>query len=161
MKLDTTQQDIAELNRKICSQFRADVEKRNGSVTCISNPETIPCKVDKGLLCRILQNLVTNALKHTRHEQSPEILLSLRQTGKNVVLTVNDNGPGIAADQQEKIFTKFYQVYSGSKRQVKGLGLGLAFCKMAAETMCGSIRVESEEGKGASFIVELPNVVDV
>lgn len=156
MPMQTTQLNIAELGRKICSQFFDDVEKRNGNITCTSNLEKIFCEADKGLVSRILQNLITNAIKHTRHEQSPEIVLSVEQIAGDVVLTVGDNGPGIAADQQEKIFTKFYQIYSGSERKVKGLGLGLAFCKMAAETMSGSIRVESEEGKGARFVVALP-----
>ena len=156
MPMQTTQLNIAALGRKICSQFLDDVEKRNGSITCTSSLDMISCETDKGLVSRILQNLIANAIKHSQHEQSPEIILSVQQKEANVALTVSDNGPGIAPEQQEKIFTKFYQIYSGSERKVKGLGLGLAFCKMAVEAMGGSIGVESEEGKGARFIVELP-----
>ena len=81
--------------------------------------------------------------------------VSVKSHGSNVVFCVADNGPGIPEEYRDKIFGKFFQIETDTKGKKYGVGLGLAFCKMAVETQGGSIWVESEEGKGTSFKVTL------
>ena len=75
---------------------------------------------------------------------------------RRIRLSVVDTGPGIAPENQEKIFEKFWQIDSSVTREHSGSGLGLAISKELTQLFGGSIRVESEPGKGAVFIVVLP-----
>jgi signal transduction histidine kinase/CheY-like chemotaxis protein len=107
---------------------------------------------------QILLNLTSNAIKFT---EQGHILLKvslLRQTHgtDHLVFSVQDTGIGISAEQKQKLFRRFSQAESSTTRKYGGTGLGLTICKMLAELMDGHIEVESEPGKGSSFIVHLP-----
>jgi len=101
----------------------------------------------------VLINLLENAVKYSRSEGM--ISVSLKQEPGELKVRVSDNGPGIAKDDQKRIFEKFARVHRGKGRP-KGLGLGLAFCRLAIEAHGGRIWVESELGKGSSFSFTLP-----
>ncbi len=83
-----------------------------------------------------------------------------RLTGKSVLLGVEDDGPGILAECEDKIFEKFFQVTDGPAKPIYGVGLGLAFCRMATEAQGGKISVESEKGKGTKFEVAVEAASD-
>lgn len=106
---------------------------------------------DPEILRRVLGNLVSNALHHT--PEGGGVKVSAAARGSDVVFAVSDNGQGIPAADRERIFEKFTQ---GSRPSAKGSGLGLAFCRMAAEMHGGKIWVESEEGRGSTFFFTLP-----
>ncbi|WP_222837316.1 ATP-binding protein [Dyadobacter fermentans] len=104
---------------------------------------------------KIVINLLGNALKFTPEKGA--ISVGLRQaSGDCIVLEVWDNGPGIATDQQERIFERFYQVDGSAIRSQGGTGIGLALVKEMVGVMGGHIQVDSEPGKYARFCVELP-----
>ncbi len=104
---------------------------------------------------KIIFNLVGNALKFTPEKGA--ISVGLRHTsGENIELEVWDNGPGIAVDQQQKIFERFYQADGSAIRSQGGTGIGLSLVKEMAELMGGHIRVDSEPGKYSRFLVGLP-----
>lgn len=111
-------------------------------------------KCDEIIIERLIINLLTNAIKHS--PANDKITLSLKSSDVNYIISVKDNGIGIAAEHHKNIFDKFFIVKSSSSRSGSSTGLGLTFCKLAAETHNGSIRVISEINKGAEFIVELP-----
>jgi signal transduction histidine kinase len=102
---------------------------------------------------RVLENLVTNALKFTPSGGLVEV--SLSSSDGNIRVSVRDSGPGIPPEYHETIFEKFGQV-QGEGQQL-GTGLGLAFCKLAVTAHGGEIGVESEVGKGSTFCFTLPN----
>jgi signal transduction histidine kinase len=77
-----------------------------------------------------------------------------------VRLAVRDTGPGIAEDQQATIFEKFRQLDASKTREHEGTGLGLAITKELTHRLGGSIRLESTEGEGSTFIVEFPTTVE-
>jgi two-component system phosphate regulon sensor histidine kinase PhoR len=101
----------------------------------------------------ILNNLVDNALKYT--PAGGRVVLRATATTTSVCLEVEDNGIGIAPEDQERIFERFYRVDRARSREMGGTGLGLAIVKHLAHAFGGSVRVQSQLGKGSIFRVEL------
>jgi signal transduction histidine kinase len=108
---------------------------------------------DARRLSQVLLNLVGNAVKFT---DQGEVAIGARAENGNFELTVRDTGPGIAPEDQGKIFEEFQQVDASNTRKKGGTGLGLAISKRMVEMHGGAISVESEPGHGATFRVSLP-----
>ena len=106
----------------------------------------------EGFMMHVWTNLIDNAINFDSYGGS--IRLRLKKAGERVCFTITDTGPGIAPGEQQKIFTKFYQV--DNSHQKEGNGLGLALVKRIVTSSGGTISVESAPGAGATFIVELP-----
>jgi PAS domain S-box-containing protein len=106
-------------------------------------------------LRQVMDNVVGNAIKYSF--PNGEINVSIRSEGDQLILKVTDAGPGIPADEQPRIFDKFYRA-SNINNDIEGSGLGLAIVKTIVESHQGRIWVESVEGKGSSFFVVLPIV---
>lgn len=109
---------------------------------------------DAEMIRRVLINLIENALKYSVEGQ--KITVGAKRNGDFVELSVQDQGRGIPKNEQERIFEKFARVQVGATGNTKGLGLGLAYCKLAVEGHGGKIWVESELGKGSRFAFTLP-----
>jgi two-component system, NtrC family, sensor histidine kinase KinB len=116
-------------------------------------PDKLPLVwVDLDMTRRVFINLMENASKFTPSEGTIE--LGGMREGEWVQLWVQDNGPGIPFDEQERIFDIYAQLRS--QKNIGGLGIGLAFCRLAVLGHGGKIWVESEVGKGSKFILTLP-----
>jgi PAS domain S-box-containing protein len=111
---------------------------------------------DKHKLRQVLVNLLSNAIKFT---PSGSVRLVARSGDGRLELLVVDTGMGIAQEDKEIIFDEFRQIDGTSTREVGGTGLGLAITKKLVELLGGTIKVESEVGKGSTFIVEVPVTV--
>ncbi|NCB91178.1 MAG: HAMP domain-containing protein [Clostridia bacterium] len=111
---------------------------------------------NQALLSRLLTNLISNAYRYGRPNGYIKVTLSSREP--NAVLTVSDNGIGIAKDQLEKIFHRFYQIESS--RSGKGTGLGLAMVQEIARFHNGTVHVESQPGEGSTFTIILGPTID-
>lgn len=103
----------------------------------------------------ILANLISNAVKFTPPQGRIVLKCELMANGY-VRLSVQDTGPGIPSEQQEKVFERFHQVEGANKEASKGTGLGLSVAKELTELHGGKIWVESAPGQGAAFFVEIP-----
>ncbi len=108
---------------------------------------------DRDLLIQVFNNLINNALKFTQ-EGGITVFISL-QDEKDVLICIRDTGIGIAPQDRERLFEKFYQV-GGGGRHVGGTGLGLAICKEIVQRHGGRIWAESDAGKGSSFNFTIP-----
>ena len=117
-----------------------------------SEVESLPAAIDRDLISRVLQNLIGNALKFAPSDG--QVIVRLARRDGRILVSVVDNGPGIAPEYHQRIFEKFGQVKDATKRV--GTGLGLTFCRLAVEAHCGKIGVTSEIGKGSTFWFELP-----
>ena len=118
-------------------------------------PEKLPSVwVDVDMIRRVLINLIENASKFTQPDGKIE--LGAKRDGEWLQMWVQDNGPGIPFADQERIFNKFTRLKE--EGSPTGLGVGLAFCRLAVEGHGGRIRVESQTGQGAKFIITLPIV---
>jgi len=109
---------------------------------------------DEAALRRAIDILLDNAFKYT---PSPgTVHLSLEQKIDKVVITVRDTGVGIAAEEQSKVFERFYRVDKARSRDMGGAGLGLSIAQWIVQQHGGTINLESSLGKGSIFRVELP-----
>ncbi len=115
----------------------------------------LPVPIDRGVVFRVIQNLVANALKFAPANNG-RVVVDLDRAEGGLRCRVTDNGPGIPAEHHDYIFEKFGQVGDGAARKGFSTGLGLPFCKLAVEAHGGRIGVESEAGKGATFWFVLP-----
>lgn len=103
---------------------------------------------------QVCSNLVDNAIKYG----GKPLLIDIKTSFENQMFTlyVKDNGIGIAKKVGKKIFERFFRVPYGNKHEVKGFGIGLFYVKQIVEAHKGRVWVESKEGFGSTFIIELP-----
>jgi signal transduction histidine kinase len=152
LKPDCKQSDLVAKAREAVSVLSGLHGMR--SITVESFQEPLMLAFDPGLISRVLQNLLANAIKFT--PKNGTIRIQIVRVGKGCRVSITDNGPGIAAEFHQRIFEKFGQVETGLSRV--GTGLGLTFCKLVVEAHGGEIGVESTVGKGSTFWFELPGV---
>ncbi len=118
-------------------------------------PDRLPnVLVDQDMIRRVVTNLLENASKYS--PQGSKIEVGARQEGDQIQVWVKDNGSGIPASEHERIFDKFTRLKT--ENAPKGLGLGLAYCRLAIQAHGGNIWVDSEVGAGSRFTFSLPSV---
>lgn len=149
-KYPLTETELAELTRSVCEDFQL-IADRGITVTC-QCPETLTARVNRELFLLLLNNLMTNAIRYGKENGTAAVTLT--REGSEVVLTVTDDGVGISEEELPKIWERFYR--SDRSRSTRGLGLGLPLVKQIAAYHGGSVRVESREHQGSTFIVRLP-----
>jgi signal transduction histidine kinase/CheY-like chemotaxis protein len=115
-------------------------------------PDLPTLEIDRTRIRQVVLNMLNNAQRFT---EAGAVRLEARRTEREVVISISDTGPGIPADQLEKIFDEFYQVDRSLRRSHKGAGLGLAISKRFVEAHEGRIWAESREGHGATFFFTL------
>lgn len=109
---------------------------------------------DKLHLSNAINNLTDNAIKYSGKKVN--IVLTLHRKNDHFLLSIKDDGAGIPRHYQQLIFDKFFRVPAGDLHNVKGFGLGLSYVKQVIEKHNGTIEVESEPGKGTTFIIDIP-----
>jgi protein-histidine pros-kinase len=127
------------------------------ALTSESDPSLPRIDADARRLDQVLNNLLSNSLKFTPAGGTIRIR-AVPEDGTGIRVEVTDTGAGISRDEIDGLFQKYRQTESGKKSQHKGTGLGLVICKMIVEAHGGTIRVESEAGKGTTFSFTLPLV---
>jgi signal transduction histidine kinase len=117
----------------------------------------LPAYIDPNGLHIILQNLVSNAVKYSFKGKT--VTIELQQQSQNALICVRDQGCGIPADQQRKIFTKLFRASNAAKIATDGTGLGLYVTKALIERAGGKIWFESQEGSGSTFYAIIPSKI--
>lgn len=144
--------DIAALLHESAGLYAMTLHKHS---LVMQIPEHLPTlKVDARRMLRVFSNLISNAIKYS--PKGGTITIGARSTPRSIFVWVQDEGFGIPPQSQSKIFNRFYRVNDGDRRIAGGLGLGLALVKEIVEAHRGKVWVESKEGKGSTFFVELP-----
>jgi NtrC-family two-component system sensor histidine kinase KinB len=149
-KLTLAPCDVTELLHETRERF-AESAREQDVMVLLEMQEPLPrLQADKAHLERVLDNLLDNALRHT--PRSGLIRLQARRHGERLIISVEDNGEGIAYEQQARIFEPFVQV----GRKKGGAGLGLALCKEIVQLHGGRMGVYSRPGQGTQFYMALP-----
>lgn len=154
-KLNITDIHINELLTDIVDSLELRITSENGALIRRLNAQTDLIRGDKAHLTNVFYNILENAIKY-RKESTLKIVLSTESSGKGVTIDIEDNGIGISAENQKMIFEKFYRVPTGNIHNVKGFGLGLSYVKIIVDAHRGSIKLDSELGKGSRFEIFLP-----
>ncbi|MBU1867569.1 MAG: PAS domain S-box protein [Candidatus Margulisbacteria bacterium] len=128
--------------------------QQQGKVVILNKLIDINITADLNLLTRVLENLLSNALKHT--PDGGTIELRIREEKDHLVFEVADNGEGIPRECLARVFDKFFKVEDQKMKTKIDTGLGLTFCKLAVEAHGGKIGVESTVGQGSRFYFTLP-----
>ncbi len=146
---------LHELVNKAESKITLQIDKREGQVKSVLNAKNDLVQGDHVHLMSVVLNLLENAIKYS--PEKPHIVIRTEQSRENIVLSVQDHGMGMSKEAVKQIFQKFYRVSTGNVHDVKGFGLGLAYVKNVIDQHHGTVRVESELGKGSKFFIILPN----
>jgi signal transduction histidine kinase len=146
--------DVEALVRRVAESFQPAFRGKAVHLA-LQFPTPLPkIKADPLRLEQVLNNLISNALKFS--SANAHVVVGARPVHSKVVIWVMDSGPGIPADQLDRLFREFGGVTNKPTGGEKSVGLGLAITKRLVEAHGGTITVESELGKGTTFTVHLP-----
>ncbi len=148
--------NLAELVHSTLDSYRFQIQQNGFAFEENISGDIPPVIVDREAIARSLLNLVNNALKYSKEQKF--IGVSLYRSNSSVNLEVRDRGIGISANEQEKIFEKFYRCGDPLVHNVKGSGLGLSLVRHIARAHGGDVLVESAPEKGSKFTIALPLV---
>ena len=149
--------NLGELVHSTLDSYRFQIQQNGFGFEENISPDIPPVNVDREAIARSLLNLVNNALKYSKDQK--HIAVKLYRSNGSVKLEVQDRGIGIAANEQEKIFEKFYRCGDPLVHDVKGSGLGLSLVRHIVRAHGGDVLVESVPDKGSKFIIALPLVL--
>ncbi len=149
---ENSEVDIYEVAEEVVKRLEQSAEEKNITV-CLSG-EHISVNGNRTVIDEIICNLCDNAIKYGKENGTAEIKISC--TATKAVITVSDNGIGIPHEHINRIFERFYRVDKSHSRKIKGTGLGLSIVKHGVMYHNGTVRAESNVGKGSVFTVELP-----
>ena len=160
-KLEKKELDISKENNNIheiieeaIEHVNLILEDRNGTITTHFNANRNTALLNDVHFTNVIVNVLDNAIKYSPEE--PVINIFTENINDFVIVRIKDNGTGMSKTAQKRIFEKFYREHTGDLHNVKGHGLGLAYVKRIIEDHNGQIFVESEKGKGSTFIIKVP-----
>jgi PAS domain S-box-containing protein len=145
--------DLSSFTCELASVFRSAVERAGLRFLVACPPLSEMVYVDRGMWEQIVLNLLSNAFKFTLQG---EIEVALRANGDQAELRIRDTGTGIPAHELPRMFERFHRVEGTRGRTQEGAGIGLALVQKLVELHSGTVRVESREGEGSTFIVNVP-----
>lgn len=152
--LQKTETDLLQLIERARESISIQYVGKPHKITLESDFNEAKLRLDPLYVTNVIRNLLENALKYSNGGVS--IVIKVGKEKNEVVLSVEDNGWGIERKYQKKIFTQFFQVPREEVVHQHGYGVGLAYTKYIMEAHGGSISVESEPGKGSTFICRFP-----
>lgn len=141
--------DLAGVAAEAVIMLESSAEER-GVTIAVDGPESLSARGEERAIIQILVNLIVNAIRYS--PENGAIRLSFARTGGTASVTVADQGPGIAAGDEQRIFERFERAHSGQD----GAGLGLAISRRLARSMGGDVTLDSAPGEGARFTLTLP-----
>ena len=153
MRLNRSNFSFAELINDTAERLKLVLVQRNQELK-LQLSDRCEMYADSAKLTQVVYNLMENASKYT--QEGGFIRVRLIRSGRDAILTVTDNGPGIPKEDQTHIFDRFYRVDKARSRETGGTGLGLSIVRQMVLMHGGTVSVESEEGNGSTFTVELP-----
>ena len=152
--IEASEINLSDLINNICETFRNEADRKNIQIELNLNHSVMIFISDEEKLRMIIANLLSNAIKYSLHNE--RIILISEFSGKDLIITVRDNGIGINKSDRDEIFDRFKRVDDQISSLNIGQGLGLSIVKSLVELLGGSIQVKSELNIGTEFIVSVP-----
>ncbi len=155
-ELDITKDsnNIHEIIEDAIDHVNLIIEDRQGTIKCDFKAVRTTVLINDVHFTNVIVNILENAVKYSPN--IPEIEIFTENIKDMVIIKVKDKGLGMSKIAQKRIFEKFYREHTGDIHNVKGHGLGLAYVKRIVDDHNGHVYVESEKGKGSTFIIKLP-----
>ena len=154
MKLNVAPAELVGLISPVVQTQRPCATAKQQTIHLQSETPPVNALVDPGVLTQVVENLVSNAVKYS--PPGKNIFVRLKKEAQAVRLEVQDEGPGLSAEDQKKLFGKFARLSAKPTGGEHSTGLGLSIVKKMVEAMEGRVWCESEPGHGATFVVTLP-----
>ncbi len=154
LKLKFKEIHFHELINNVIHNFELRVKSKDGKLEAELLAGNDLIKGDEVHLTNVIFNLFDNAVKYSR--EKPEIQIRTENKNGQLLVSVKDNGIGIAKEHLEQIFERFFRVPTGNVHDVKGFGLGLSYVKKIVESHQGKIKAESVLNKGTKFVIFFP-----
>lgn len=154
MQLTLRVVDLADVLHQVVTELRTMAEEKHIRTVLPHFPDPMWVQADRDRLIQVLINLLSNAYKYSPPETT--VTLRVNQQGHRVQIDIEDQGIGIAAPEQEQLFTKFFRTSAAKKQGVSGTGLGLSITRSLVELQGGQIWVESTPEAGSTFSFTIP-----
>jgi two-component system, OmpR family, phosphate regulon sensor histidine kinase PhoR len=154
--LKTTDVDMHALVENAARAFAVQVESRGGRIIRELRASHPVVRGDPVHLLNIIHSLLDNANKYS--PDPPVITIATVNASGSLLIRVSDQGKGIPAEHQERVFEKYYRVPTGNLHEVKGFGIGLSYVKRIVELHAGTIRLQSQPDAGTTVTVSFPLV---
>lgn len=153
-RLEMQPGNLGEVVERVLDVYRLRLDREQVRLRTQIEPALPQVRMDPNAIALVLLNLVENAFKYGG--DAGEIAVRLAGKNGHVLLQVEDHGPGIPADEQKRVFDRFYRMKSDRTRPIRGAGIGLSLVRQIAEAHGGRVTLESRIGRGCTFTVALP-----
>ncbi len=145
--------DISHIIKQVVQENESKASEKAISINT-NLSENLMVEADKVYTTQVLENLLTNAIKYSPSQS--EVTVSVKEDGKMIKISVEDQGPGLTEDDKKKLFRKYQQLSARPTKGEASIGLGLSIVKLFTERMGGEVSYDTEVGQGTTFIVRLP-----
>jgi signal transduction histidine kinase len=160
VRLEADDIDLTAVTRNVIAEFRPGAESRGVSIE-VAAPAELPAACDERRVGQVLRALLDNAVKFSPQGGTVAVDLAAETVAgaaDDVVITITDQGPGIPADELDRVFERFFRGKDGAHQS--GSGLGLSIARDMVALMGGTLTVRSRRGSGATFTVRMPRIQD-
>jgi two-component system phosphate regulon sensor histidine kinase PhoR len=154
IQLNKESVSVHELLHESVECFNLAMQERSGCFSLEVNAPQETVWADSLHLGNVFFNLIDNAIKYST--EAPQIRIHTENNSRQLVISIQDNGIGIAKENQKRVFDRFYRVPTGNRHDVKGCGLGLHYVWQMVLKHHGQIRLHSELNKGTTFVLTFP-----
>ena len=154
LNIDKEPQEITDFVEDAIDHVSLILEDREGEIRTHFNANRTTVLLNDIHFTNVLVNILDNAMKYSI--EKPIINVYTENIKDYILIKIEDNGIGMTKAVQKKVFEKFFREHTGDLHNVKGHGLGLAYVKQIIDDHNGEVFVESEKGKGSTFIIKLP-----
>ena len=148
--------NVHQVIEDVADNFILRLEEKQGTLETNLQAEQFIIDADEVHFSNLINNLLDNAVKYSKENVPPRVILSTTSNNKRIFIKIEDNGIGMTRETLKRIFEKFYRAHTGNIHNVKGFGLGLSYVKTVVEAHDGIIKADSTLGKGSCMTIDLP-----